>query len=179
MGFLSKVFKAPLKIVDTIVDVGTDIVKAPFQVVEDVYQGARNIGSTGLDLVADVGTGVGSVVSGVGAGLGGIGSDPLFLGGTLASQSLAGGAQALLQREQFNQQLAYLRSNPYGNQLNMPEYSSGIQIPGTNVPQLSLSLPSQQQLIPSASVDQTNYTIPLIIGGVGIIALLIFTKGRK
>ena len=59
MGFLSKVFKAPLKIVDTIVDVGTDIVKAPFQVVEDVYQGARNIGSTGLDLVADVGTGVG------------------------------------------------------------------------------------------------------------------------
>ena len=177
MGFLSKVFKAPLKIVDTIVDVGTDIVKAPFQVVEDVYQGARNIGSTGLDLVADVGTGVGSVVTG--AGLGGIGSDPLFLGGTLASQSLAGGAQALLQREQFNQQLAYLRSNPYGNQLNMPEYSRGIQIPGTNVPQLSLSLPSQQQLIPSASVDKTNYTIPLIIGGVGIIALLIFTKGRK
>ena len=41
MGFLSKVFKAPLKIVDTIVDVGTDIVKAPFQVVEDVYQGVR------------------------------------------------------------------------------------------------------------------------------------------
>ena len=178
MGFLSKVFKAPLKIVDTIVDVGTDIVKAPFQVVEDVYQGARNIGSTGLDLVSDVGTGVGSVATGVGAGLGGIGSDPVFLGGALASGSIAGGGQALLQREQFNQQLEFLRSNPYGNQLQMPEYGQSMQIPGTNVPQLSLSLPTQSQLIPSASVE-TNYTLPLILGGVGLVALLILKKGKK
>ena len=54
-----------------------------------------------------------------------------------------------------------------------------MQIPGTNVPQLSLSLPSQSQLIPSASVDNTNYTLPLILGGVGLVALLILKKGKK
>ena len=169
MGFsFKKVFKAPLKVVNTIGEVAKDVfVDAPKQIVSDVYSGTKKtIGAIGRG-TSKVGSGVTDIIS-----------NPTFIAGTVATGSAQGGAQALLQREQFNQQLEYLRSNPYGNQLQMPEYGQSMQIPGTNVPQLSLSLPSQSQLIPSANVE-TNYTLPLILGGVGLVALLILKKGKN
>ncbi len=98
---------------------------------------------------------------------------------SIATTRAMGGGQALLQREQFNQQLEFLRNNPYGNQLNMPEYTRGMQIPGNVNPGLSLSLPSQQPLLPSVNTTQSNLTLPLIIGGVGLVAVLILTKRKK
>ena len=49
---MSKVFKAPLQVVDTIAEVGTDIVKAPIQITEDLYQGVRDVGDAAVNVVA-------------------------------------------------------------------------------------------------------------------------------
>ena len=170
MGFsFKKIFKAPLKIVETVGEVAKDVfIDAPKQIAEDVYSGTKKtIGA------------IGRGTSKVGAGVTDVIADPTFIAGAVSTGSIEGGGSALLQREQFNQQLEFLRSNPYGNQLNMPEYSRGIQIPAQGIPQLSLSLPSQAPIIPSANVQNTNLTLPLIIGGVGLVALFIFSKGRR
>ena len=172
MGFWKKVksvAKAPLKVAEVIGETAKDVfIDAPTQVAEDVYSGTKKtIGAVGRG-ISKVGSGVTDVIA-----------DPTFIAGTVASGSAMGGGQALLQREQFNQQLEFLRNNPYGNQLNMPEYTRGMQIPGNVNPGLSLSLPSQQPLLPSVNTTQSNLTLPLIIGGVGLVAVLILTKRKK
>jgi hypothetical protein len=181
MGFGSvfkKVFKAPLKIVDTVVDVGTDIVKAPIQVVEDVYQGVRDIGSSAVDVVEGAGSGAGQALQGIGSGIGNLGESPAFAAGTIATGSLAGGGMAALQQQQFENQIRYLRDVGWGNQpIDIPGYERNIMIPGQANPQLVLQQPSQQPLLPTANVQQ--FSLPLIIGGVGILAAILFITRRK
>ena len=172
MGFWKKVksvAKAPLKVAEVIGETAKDVfIDAPTQIAEDLYSGTKKtIGAIGRG-TSKVGSGVTDIIA-----------DPTFIAGSVASGSVMGGGQALLQRKQFNQQLEFLRSNPYGNQLNMPEYTRGMQIPANSIPQLALSLPSQQPLLPSVNTDQSNLTLPLIIGGVGLVAVLILTKRKK
>ena len=69
MGFLSKVFKAPLQVVDTIAEVGTDIVKAPIQITEDLYQGVRDVGDAAVNVVEGIGSGGQAAFTGIGQGI--------------------------------------------------------------------------------------------------------------
>jgi hypothetical protein len=180
MGFLSKVFKAPLQVVDTIAEVSTDIVKAPIQVTEDLYQGVRDIGDTAVNVVEGIGSGAQAAFSGIGQGIGSIGSDPVFLAGTAATGSVAGGGMAALQQQQFRNQLEYMRSISGGLQPGTNEsYARTIALPGTSIPQLSLSLPNNQPMLPSAKVQSFN--LPLILGlAAGAIVLAIFLmRGNK
>ena len=180
MGFLSKVFKAPLQVVNTITEVGTDIVKAPIQVTEDLYQGVRDIGDAAVDVVQGIGSGGQAAFTGIGQGIGSIGSDPVFLAGTAATGSVTGGGMAALQQQQFRNQLEYMRSIGGGLQPGTNEsYARTIAIPGNSNPQLSLSLPNNQAMLPSAKVQTFN--LPLILGlAAGAIVLAVFLmRGNK
>ena len=175
MGFLSKVFKAPLQVVDTIAEVGTDIVKAPIQITEDLYQGVRDVGDAAVNVVEGIGSGGQAAFTGIGQGIGSIGSDPVFLAGTAATGSVAGGGMAALQH-----QLEYMRSISGGLQPGTNEsYARTVALPGTSIPQLSLSLPNNQAMLPSAKVQTFN--LPLILGlAAGAIVLAIFLmRGNK
>ena len=179
MGFLSKVFKAPLMVVDTIAEVGTDIVKAPIQVVEDIYEGVRDIGSAAVDVVEGVGTGGQAAFTGVGQGIGNLGQDPVFLAGTAATGSVAGGGMAALQQKQFENQLEYLQSVGYGSQPGTNEsYARTIALPGNAFPGLSLSLGNNQPNQPSAQVQTFNLPLILAIGG-GVLILILIMRGKK
>ena len=168
MGFsIGKVFKPVGKIINTVADVGSDIIKAPVTVADDIYSGSKKT--------------LGSVARGiekVGSGFTSVASNEQFIAGTLGSGSIEGGASAFIQQQQFENQLELLRSG-FTNPLNLDRYRANTSIPGNQFPTLALG--NQGRSPETNGVKTGGLNTILIVGGVAVVLIgaIFLLRGKR